>query len=39
VQEDPHGVEPERPRHAQLVIDAAGVIGARLKHLELIDGG
>jgi hypothetical protein len=38
VEEDPHSVEPEQPSHAQLAIDARGVISARLKHLELIDG-
>ena len=38
VQEDPHCVEPVRPGHAQLGVDAPGVVGARLEHLELIDG-
>jgi hypothetical protein len=38
VEEDPHSVEPEQPSHAQLTIDAPGVISSRLKHLELIDG-
>ena len=38
VEEDPHSVEPEQPSHAQLAIDAPGIISARLKHLELIDG-
>jgi hypothetical protein len=36
VKEDPHSVEPEEPSHAQLAIDAPGIISARLKHLELI---
>ena len=38
VEKHPHGVEADLPSHAQLAIDAAGLIGARLKHLELIDG-
>src|SRR6202140_5974471 len=36
VKEDPHSVDPEEPSHAQLPIDAPGIISARLKHLELI---
>jgi hypothetical protein len=39
VQEDPHSVEPVKPGQAQLAVDAPGVVSARLKHLELIDGG
>ena len=38
VQEYPHRVESMKAGHAQLVIDASRVVGAGLKHFELIDG-
>ena len=37
MQEDPHRVEPVEPGPAQFGIDAPRVVGAGLKHLELID--
>ncbi|BDB45626.1 hypothetical protein IWGMT90018_60720 [Mycobacterium kiyosense] len=37
VQEHPHRVEPVEARSAQLAVDAGGIVGAGLKHLELID--
>lgn len=38
VEEDSHGVEPVKPRKAQLVVDAPGIVCAWLEHLELVDG-
>ena len=38
VQEDPHRVEPGGAGPAQLGVDALGVEGVGLKHLQLIDG-
>ena len=29
VEKHPHGVEPDLPSHAQLAVDAPGLIGAR----------
>lgn len=39
MQEDPHGVESVKSGPAQFGIDAPWVVGAGLKHLQLIDGG
>ena len=38
MEKDPHTVEPVQPGPAELGIDAPGVVGVGLKHLELIDG-
>lgn len=38
MEEDSHGVEPVKPRKAQLVVDAPGIVCAWLEHLELVDG-
>jgi hypothetical protein len=38
MEKDSHSVEPVQPGPAELGIDAPGVKGVGLKHLELIDG-
>jgi len=38
VQKDSDRVEPMEPGPAQFHVDAPGIVGTRLKHLELIDG-
>jgi hypothetical protein len=39
VQEHPDGVEPDLAGHLQLTVDAPGVVGACLPHLDLVARG
>ena len=38
LQEDPHGVHPDRFAHAELFVDKRGIERGCLEHLKLIDG-
>ena len=39
VKKHPHGVHTNSLGHAELAIDATRIVGASLKHLELVHGG